>query len=580
MLVHGEHVRLHQEATRAGVHVAEQQRRQAGAAGVVPGVVDEVAGEGERAARIRVRQWRGVADHPAVAVLQLVPALDLHEGVFHLVVDLLRVHGQKVRTAGETREVGHVHVRQAGRDVVDVDAHDAERRRRLRPVVGLGREGEGAGVADAQLVHEAHADDLRVVEGQAVCGEARVLDAGHERPEIESGRRLRRCRQTARRLPLRRVELELPVGPPHEERIVVAHPVVDAARHLVLGHLAVGRGQVVVEVPRLIGLRVDARDVPADRVNAILRNDVAREQVAQELRVGRAHRCAGIEVRIQARRERIVDLDQRARRRVAEVAEVADARPRRRHGVDERQAAGLLQARIVGEEERAVGAVVEAGNDQRTADGAAELVPIERRLRQLAAVRVPPLREVVVRVEDVVPDEIEHRPVPFVAARLGGHRDDARAPAEFGREHTVQDLELAHRLDRRRDDDRVEGELVVVDAVDEPAVGVRLLAEGVEVRGAARVERARSRQVLARLPRRHARHEVDQRREVAAVERQLADGLLLDDRADLGRLGLDQGRPADDRRHLGELADVERDVHACPVVDLHDDALPDVLAEA
>ena len=47
--------------------------------------------------------------------------------------------------------------------------------------------------------------------------------------------------------------------------------------------------------------------------------------------------------------------------------------------------------------------------------------------------------------------------------------------------------------------------LVVVDAVDEPGIGVRLMPEGVEVRRASRVERARTRQVLASLSRRDAR---------------------------------------------------------------------------
>ncbi len=437
-------------------------------------------------------------------------------------------------------------------------------------VVGLRRERQRAGVAEAELVDEARADDLRVVEGQAVRRQARVLDAGDVGAEVEAGRRLLGRRQTAGRLALRRVELELAVGEADEERVVVRQPVIDAAGDLVLGHFPVRGVQVVVEVARLVRLGVDAGDVAPDRVDAVLRNDVARERIAKE-----PTGSGGV----RPRRQRIVDDDERAGRRVAEVAEVAVALRRGRHGVDERQAARLLPAGVVGEEEGAVRPLV-ARQVQRPADGAAELVLAEGRLRHFGAVGAGPLREVVVGVEDVVADEVEDRAAELVRARLGRHRDDAGAAAELGREDAVQHLELAHRLDRRRDDDGVEGELVVVDAVDEPAVGVGLLAEGVEVGGAARVEGAGAGEVLALLARRHAGDEVDERREVALVQRQLADRLLLDDRADFGRLGLDQRRRRDDRRHFGELADLEAGVDAGAIVDLDGDALAHVLLEA
>ena len=124
-------------------------------------------------------------------------------------------------------------------------------------------------------------------------------------------------------------------------------------------------------------------------------------------------------------------------------------------------------------------------------------------------------------------------PCSRLPARLGRHRDDAGAAAELRREHPRQHLELAHLLDRGRDDHGVERVLVVVDAVDQPGVRVGLMAERVEVRGAAGIERAGARQVLAGLPGRDARRQVDERREVAAVQRQLLDRPLLDDRADL-----------------------------------------------
>jgi hypothetical protein len=120
-----------------------------------------------------------------------------------------------------------------------------------------------------------------------------------------------------------------------------------------------------------------------------------------------------------------------------------------------------------------------------------------------------------------------------------------------------QHLELARLLDRRRDDHGVERELVVVDAVDEPGVGVGLVAQGVEVGGPAWVERAGAGQILACLPRRDAWHEVDERCEVAPVERQFLDGRLLDDGADLGGVGADDRRAGHHGRLLFDSADLE-----------------------
>ena len=90
--------------------------------------------------------------------------------------------------------------------------------------------------------------------------------------------------------------------------------------------------------------------------------------------------------------------------------------------------------------------------------------------------------------------------------------------------------------------------LVVVDAVNQPAVGVRLVPQGVEIRGAAGVERARAREVLARLPRRDAWREIHERGEVSAIQRQLTDGALLNHGANLGRVGPDEGRREQTRR--------------------------------
>ena len=74
--------------------------------------------------------------------------------------------------------------------------------------------------------------------------------------------------------------------------------------------------------------------------------------------------------------------------------------------------------------------------------------------------------------------------------------------------------------------------------------------------------------------------QVDEGREVAAVERQLPDRPLLDDLAHLRGIGAGEGS---ERRHLGRLgegAELEGHVDARALVDLQDDALPEVLLEA
>ncbi len=137
-----------------------------------------------------------------------------------------------------------------------------------------------------------------------------------------------------------------------------------------------------------------------------------------------------------------------------------------------------LQAGIVGEKERAAVAVVQPRDDQRPANGAAELMPIERRPGSLTrfAVGIGDLAdEKVARVERVVAHEFERRAMERVGARLRRDRHDAGAAAELRGKDASEHLEFAHLLDRRLDDDGVERVLVVVDAVDQPGVGVRLV---------------------------------------------------------------------------------------------------------
>src|SRR6185312_4611424 len=318
----------------------------------------------------------------AVAGLQLVPPLEPHERVFNLPVELLRVHRQEGRATRDAGHVWHVDVGKTGREFRDVDAANPQRFGGVRPEVRLERERHRLRVPGAQFVDQGGRDHPRVIESRTVRGQAGILNAGHKRSEIETRGRFWRRREATRRLALWRIELELAPVEADVERILIGDPVIDAAREHVVSDVTIDGGRVVVEVPGAVRQRVDTRDVSADRVDLVLRNDVAGVLIPQELCVGGADRFGRIKVRIRPRRERIVYEDEVAAR-VAKVAEVTVARQRGWHRVHEYLTALLFQPRVIGEKERSVVSVVDAGYDQRTADGAAELMAIERRNRIL-----------------------------------------------------------------------------------------------------------------------------------------------------------------------------------------------------
>ena len=219
VLLGAQRVRLEQESARGAVDVARQQRREPRAAGVGHRVVGVVPAEVDRAARVGVGERRRVAIDQPVAELQLMPALEPDERVLDLPVELLGIDRQERRAAGDAGHVGDVDVRQAGRELGDVDAADPERLGGLGAEVGLEREGLGQGVADPELVDEA-GDPARASScRRAVRRQPRVLDAGDERPEVEPRRSFGRRREAAGGLALRRIELELAPVEPDEQRV-------------------------------------------------------------------------------------------------------------------------------------------------------------------------------------------------------------------------------------------------------------------------------------------------------------------------------------------------------------------------
>ena len=105
----------------------------------------------------------------------------------------------------------------------------------------------------------------------------------------------------------------------------------------------------------------------------------------------------------------------------------------------------LAQALVAAEEERLV-------LDDGSAERAAELVPAEIRLLVI---------EVVLPVEAVVPEELEHRAGEQVGARLGDDVEDAAAGAPVLRAHRVgDDAELLDGLDAGHDAVRARGRVV------------------------------------------------------------------------------------------------------------------------
>ncbi len=305
---------------------------------------------------------------------------------------------------------------------------------------------------------------------------------------------------------------------------------------LVVLALQVRRDQVVVDrlagradAARGVRLRIElGQDVGRRRVPATGRDDVARERLAGQ---------------------RVVD-------GAVDLGEVALAHLRRGHGREVGLAGPDAQALVVGEEERLV-------LDDRPAEGGAELVLREVRLRAAGLVQ-----EEVVRIEAIVAQELEHAAVEVVRARLDLQvHDAAERLTELGRVGAGLDLELLERVDAREDHDRLQPGLVVVDAVEHVVVVAGALAVGRERRRRAPGERARAVDVRARAAAQDAGHRARQADEVAAVEGQRLD-LLLDDRgAEIGGCRLQQRRLGLDLDDLGHRPELEREVHAHPLVD-------------
>ncbi len=299
-----------------------------------------------------------------------------------------------------------------------------------------------------------------------------------------------------------------------QDRVLVAHVVVEADTGLVAIVFDVGRRGVAVAGNVRQGNEV-SQELQRDRVQARGRDDVPGEGLPG----------AGI--------------PDRSRRG----GEVAAPLFGREHGQGRRGAADVPVALVVGEGEELV-------RRQRSTQRGPELVLLQLGLGLGGG------REEVAGLERVAAIELPGPAVPLIGAGLGDDVDDGARVASVLRAVGVgEDLELLDRVrGRTQHEAGVEG-VVVGRAVEEEVVG--LVPHPVDVEAASPVAEAAGGGVAGQAAeggrrRDHAGDEGAELREVAAVERQVDDLLLVDDDAQRAVRGLDQRRFADDGHGPGE----------------------------
>ena len=450
-------------------------------------------------------------------------ARGFHErGVWNCGVDVWRPTASKPwnidlgNAAHDRRIVRHV-LQADGRRAVDAEV------RRRRVVIA-------ARVAEADVADQVRRGDPREPERQPLRAVVVRAEGVIERPfaQAEQGRGAERQR--------------IDEAVAAEERELAADLMIEADVELVLPGIGDRRGRIDRRARHVrIGNQRD--DGRADRIPAIARDHPLTLGVPAELGTpGRK--------RVDHRR-----------------AEQPQFLGRRRYLPHARHAFEVAQAFVISEPERSV-------LDQRSADRGAELVALPLRLR--GAERV---REEIVRVQRIVAEEL----VDAAANRIGAGFDDgvddrSRAAAELGRVSVRLNLEFLQRLDRRLHELHVlAAERVrvgdVIDAVEQEDIVERAVAVHVE----------HALEVHARQPRgarEHAGREQRQLVVVAAIERQLDDLLLIDDRSARRRDGVEQRRGADDLDRFGELTRLQRDVDPRHLRDLQSYPRPHRLLES
>ena len=261
---------------------------------------------------------------------------------------------------------------------------------------------------------------------------------------------------------------------------------------------------------------------------------VGRERIALEKRQrDRIHGASRNRVvgklltRIPHRRGRIVDV----------LAEDTGTLRERRHVRGDRAADGLPLPLNVDKEKR-------PAFDDRAAEHAAVLIPAVVRFHRIAGLEVVP------GVQVFVAEEFEHVAVIGVAAGLGCEIDHAAIEApEFGRWAIALDFELLDGVDHRVVRDLARLRLQDRNAVEEIFVRSRSAAIDARQDGIRRQG--------------DARNDGSQHDEQTAVQRQLHDLLVLDDRPEARGLRSHDRRIADDRHLFLNTADAEVKIDSC-----------------
>ncbi len=213
----------------------------------------------------------------------------------------------------------------------------------------------------------------------------------------------------------------------------------------------------------------------------------------------------------------------------------------------------LPLALIADEEEQLVSSAEQLWDADRSAERGAELLSFEDRFRQVLLIV-----EEAVRIESVVPHEIEQAAVHVVCAGLRDHTDDAaRVPAVFGRVVVLQHPKFRDRVGIGIQHYAVVDEVVVPSAVQQEAD--RVGSSATDAVSAARVR------VRVRLD--DAGQGQSEVEGIAPVQRQFLHRTTGNRAAD-GRVdGLDRGRVRFDGDALRSLADAQVQIDAQGLID-------------
>ncbi len=164
-------------------------------------------------------------------------------------------------------------------------------------------------------------------------------------------------------------------------------------------------------------------------------------------------------------------------------------------------------------------------------------------------------REIIRAIENRVAQELEHRTMKLIGARLKHH---VHLPADVPPEGRVvcvgQNFVFAHRLHRRRDREPVQFRIAIINAVEQKVVGVLTRAVDVE----REVSPIRSGRTLRRG--RGTGRQQRQFEEVSPIQRQIADFTILNHRAERRRFGLREPGFRGDLDLLGGLLRQQRNI--------------------